>query len=135
LANRPVGGLSETGYVEGQNVRVEYLWAEGFYNRLPTLASELVNGQVDVIVANGGVAIALAAKSATKVLPILFVIGVDPVSSGLVVSLNRPGENITGRFSGIPIRKKDRETPTRETGVGGQAGTTYETWRLLSESA
>jgi putative tryptophan/tyrosine transport system substrate-binding protein len=83
-------------HVAGQNVSIEYRWAEGSYNRLPTLASDLVSNQVALIVANGGVATALAAKSATTVLPILFVIGVDPVSSGLVVSLNRPGGNMTG---------------------------------------
>src|SRR5438045_6435167 len=89
-------GLSETGYVEGQNVAIEYRWAEGRYDRLPALAADLVGRKVDLIVASGGPAPALAAKKATSEIPIVFVSGGDAVADGLVPSLSRPGRNITG---------------------------------------
>ena len=89
-------GLAETGYAEGRNVAIEFRWAEGQYDRLPALASELVNRPVAVIVAPGGAPVALAAKSATTTIPIVFEMGGDPVALGVVASLNRPGGNITG---------------------------------------
>ena len=89
-------GLRETGYVEGHNVTVEYRWAEGNYDRLPTLAVELVGRRVDVIATSGGDPSALAAKKATSTIPIVFVVGADPVTDGLVGSFARPGGNLTG---------------------------------------
>src|SRR4028119_1170871 len=89
-------GLRETGFVEGQNVAIAHLWAQGRYDRLPALAAELVSRKVDVIVSTGGSPTALALKGATSTIPIVFRLGSNLVESGFVASLARPGGNLTG---------------------------------------
>jgi putative ABC transport system substrate-binding protein len=92
-----VEGLKNTGFIEGRNLSIEWRWAEGQYNRLPSLAGELVNRGVAVIVAGDAPASA-AAKAATKSIPIVFITGADPIKTGLVDSFSRPGGNLTGVF-------------------------------------
>jgi putative ABC transport system substrate-binding protein len=89
-------GLSETGFVEGQNLTIAFRWAKGHYDQLPGMAAELVNLRVAGLFAAGGPPSALTAKNATSTIPVVFIIGLDPVAAGLVASINRPGGNVTG---------------------------------------
>jgi putative ABC transport system substrate-binding protein len=103
-------GLADVGYVEGRNVAIEFRWAEGQYHRLPQLAKELANRQPAVIVAAGGAEVALAAKSATTTIPIVFEMGGDPIALGVVSSLSRPGGNLTGVTSlSVEVSRKRLE--------------------------
>ena len=103
-------GLAEAGYAEGRNVTIEFRWADGHYSQLPALAAELVNCQVNVIVAPGGAEVALAAKSTTTTIPIVFEMGGDPVALGVVNSLSRPGGDITGVSSlSVEVSRKRLE--------------------------
>jgi putative ABC transport system substrate-binding protein len=89
-------GLKQTGYIDGQNVTIEFRWAEGHYDRLPEMAANLVRRNVAVLVSSGGPPSVMAAKAATTTIPIVFTIGTDPVRQGFVTSLSRPGGNMTG---------------------------------------
>ena len=103
-------GLAQTGYTEGRNVAIEFRWAEGQYGRLPALAKELADRKVAVMVAPGGAEVALAAKSATTTIPIVFEMGGDPIALGVVDSLSRPGGNLTGVSSlSVEVSRKRLE--------------------------
>jgi putative ABC transport system substrate-binding protein len=111
-------GVQEGGFVEGQNVAIEFRWAHGDYNRLPALAAELVSRKVTVIAAVGGDPSNRAAKEATATIPIVFATGSDPVSAGLVQSLNRPGGNATGVITATNLLETKRLGLLRELAPG-----------------
>jgi len=107
-------GLNDTGFVEGRNVSIEYRWAEGNYNGLAALAADLVGRKVAVIVTIGGDVAALAAKAATATLPVVFTVATDPVHSGLVSNLHRPGGNLTGHSAALTEMERKRLGLLRE---------------------
>jgi putative ABC transport system substrate-binding protein len=102
-------GLSETGFIEGRNMATEYRWAEGHYDRLPALATDLVSRKVDLVVTIGGAPPALAAKNATSTIPIVFTDVGDPVGFGLIANLARPGGNLTG-FSNLTVELEPKQS-------------------------
>ena len=107
-------GLNDTGFVEGRNVSIEYRWAEGNYNQLAALAADLVGRKVAVIITIGGDVAALAAKAATATLPVVFTVATDPVHSGLVSNLHRPGGNLTGHSAALTEMERKRLGLLRE---------------------
>ena len=114
-------GLEQNGLTEGRNLKVEYRWAHGDYSRLPALAAELVGLQVGVLLAGSGDVSAFAAKSATSTIPIVFVMGGDPIKAGLVDSYNRPGRN-ADRLRSAAHARAHRSTRTTDGHRGGAAG-------------
>jgi putative tryptophan/tyrosine transport system substrate-binding protein len=138
-------GLKETGFVEGENVAIEYRWADSQFDRLPILAAELMRRQVTVIVAGGGTRSGLAAKAETKSIPVLFIAGEDPVKLGLVTSLGKPDGNLTGvNFLAIEVVSKRlellRELLPKAVRIGvladaATAATTESTLRGLEAAA
>ena len=115
-------GLGDWGFVEGQNVAVEYRWAHGDYHRLPRLAMELVDQRVAVLLGVGGDASALAAKAATSTIPVVIGTGSDPVEAGFVASLNRPGGNVTGVSVIGQSDGTEAAQLTARSGAGRQTG-------------
>ncbi len=116
-------GLNQTGYVEGRNIKIEYRWADGHYERLAGLASDLVQHQVAVIAAISGTPAALAAKAATRTIPIVFAIGGDPVAPGLVANLSHPSGNVTGAsFYTAPVVTKRLEVARELAPLGTTIG-------------